>query len=221
MKVFANATMNSRWDLVGQFVRREVLENETKDYKRVKGSLRIDPNPIQLPKDLKNDDLKKMAGFVNHAVVHYSGNCVLLAACVHYNIEKNAKILCAGNISSPRVGLEPEVVDKVIFGKELNRSSFLNTLDEVSKEVLRRYEVYGDRSCIVSAESYSVPLFGETWHDFNAVVLLDSSNKPFVQYLDAWKTSSTLPEKEALQAHFPVSACFIVRSYRESGGAGK
>lgn len=221
MKVFGEQARSSSWDLVAQFAGRKVLENETLDYQRVKDSLHIDSRPGPLPKELKMGDLKGIADFVNYTYVHYSGNCVLLAASVHFNIENNANILRAENTASPHVGLEAEVVDQVIFGKVLGPSYSLGTLGEVSKEVLRRYEVNGDRSCIVSSEGYRVPLVGESGHDFNAVVLLDSSNKPFVQYLDAWKTSNTIPAMESFERYFSPSASFTVRSIGENSGAGK
>lgn len=182
------------------------------DVKRIQQSLHQADSPLSLPQHLSEEDLRQIAEFANYTYVHYSANCILLSACVHFNIEKNANFLRCENISSPLVGLESDVVDLLVFGEVLSTSLYFRSLEEVSEEVLRRYEVNGEKSCIVSAENYTLPLIGEGGHDFNAVVLLDSENKPRVQYLDAWRTSQTIPSMEQLKSHFPESAFFTVRS---------
>lgn len=211
MKVFGPAAQDHAQAL--RFTQRQIEDNETHDLNRIKQSLHIATDPSPLPEHLDIESLRQLASFTNFTYLHYSGNCCLLSACVHYNIENNASILRTENTSQPHIGLEGDVVDEVIFGKVLPSSYPLFSIDEVSAEVLRRYEVNGERSCIVSTCNYIIPLIGDCEHDFNAVVVLDSLNKPAVQYLDAWKTSNTTPDSKALEAHFPPSARFTLRSF--------
>ena len=210
---FSSIVQGGYPDRLSGFIERTVEDNDVHDVRRIKQALHIEPRAQALPEQLNLSDLKQIADFVNFTTLHYSANCALLAACVHYNIEKGATILCAKNTTSPLVGMDSDIVELLIFGKVLNASHNLYSLEEVSNEVLRRYDVYGSKSCIVGAENYQVPLIGETGHDFNAAVLLDANNKPYVQYVDAWKTSNTTPDRTHFERHFPSGAVFTVRAY--------
>lgn len=212
MIIFCSIVQGGYPNRLSGFVERTVEDNDAHDVKRIKQALHIEPRAQALPKQLNLSDLKQITDFVNCTTLHYSANCSLLAACVHYNIEKGAMLLCAENTTSPLVGMDSDVVEQVIFGKVLNASHNLYSLDEVSHEVLRRYDVDGSKSCIVGAQNYRVPLIGESGHDFNAAVLLDANNKPYVQFVDAWKTSNTPPDRTSFERHFPSGAIFIVRT---------
>ena len=212
MIIFCSIVQGGYPNRLSGFVERTVEDNDAHDVKRIKQALHIEPRAQALPLQLNLSDLKQITDFVNCTTLHYSANCSLLAACVHYNIEKGAMLLCAENTTSPLVGMDSDVVEQVIFGKVLNASHNLYSLDEVSHEVLRRYDVDGSKSCIVGAQNYRVPLIGESGHDFNAAVLLDANNKPYVQFVDAWKTSNTPPDRTSFERHFPSGAIFIVRT---------
>lgn len=212
MIIFCSIVQGGYPNRLSGFVERTVEDNDAHDVKRIKQALHIEPRAQALPLQLNLSDLKQITDFVNCTTLHYSANCSLLAACVHYNIEKGAMLLCAENTTSPLVGMDSDVVEQVIFGKVLNASHNLYSLDEVSHEVLRRYDVDGSKSCIVGAQNYRVPLIGESGHDFNAAVLLDANNKPYVQFVDAWKTSNTTPDRTSFERHFPSGAIFIVRT---------
>lgn len=212
MIIFCSIVQGGYPNRLSGFVERTVEDNDAHDVKRIKQALHIEQRAQALPKQLNLSDLKQITDFVNCTTLHYSANCSLLAACVHYNIEKGAMLLCAENTTSPLVGMDSDVVEQVIFGKVLNASHNLYSLDEVSHEVLRRYDVDGSKSCIVGAQNYRVPLIGESGHDFNAAVLLDANNKPYVQFVDAWKTSNTTPDRTSFERHFPSGAIFIVRT---------
>lgn len=212
MIIFCSIVQGGYPNRLSGFVERTVEDNDAHDVKRIKQALHIEPRAQALPKQLNLSDLKQITDFVNCTTLHYSANCSLLAACVHYNIEKGAMLLCAENTTSPLVGMDSDVVEQVIFGKVLNASHNLYSLDEVSHEVLRRYDVDGSKSCIVGAQNYRVPLIGESGHDFNAAVLLDANNKPYVQFVDAWKTSNTTPDRTSFERHFPSGATFTVRT---------
>lgn len=209
---FSSVVRDGYPDRLSGFVERTVEDNDTRDVLRIRQSLHVESRAQSLPEQLSLSDLKRIAEFANFTTLHYSANCALLAACVHYNIEKGASLLSAKNTTSPYMGMDPDIVAKVIFGKALNASRDLYSLEEVDNEVLRRYDINGNKSCIVGAQNYRVPLIGESGHDFNAVVLLDSHNKPYVQYLDAWKTSNTTPDRATFEHHFPLGAIFTVRS---------
>ncbi|WP_433735996.1 T3SS effector cysteine hydrolase SpvD family protein [Pseudomonas putida] len=217
MKVFGNAGMNNVTASTSSFDENKLNADDRFDLNRIQQSLHFDPYPEPLPERLSVDDLQRVASYVNYTYLHYSANCVLLSACAHYNLEYKANILRSENLSSPYTGLNPEVVDEVVFGVSLRSSFRYLSLEDVEREVLRRYEINGDQSCIVSAEGYVVPLVGEISHDFNAVVLLNSENRPIVHYVDAWKTSNTTPSREELKSHYSPSTFFTVRSLGESG----
>ncbi|MFS1564104.1 MAG: T3SS effector cysteine hydrolase SpvD family protein [Candidatus Arsenophonus phytopathogenicus] len=51
---------------------------------------------------------------------------------------------------------------------------------------------------------------------YNAVVLCGEDNKPYVQFVDSWKTFNVLPTITELNAHFPSSAEFYIRSYQQN-----
>ena len=212
MIIFCSIVQGGYPNRLSGFVERTVEDNDAHDVKRIKQALHIEQRAQALPKQLNLSDLKQITDFVNCTTLHYSANCSLLAACVHYNIEKGAMLLCAENTTSPLVGMDSDVVEQVIFGKVLNASHNLYSLDEVSHEVLRRYDVDGSKSCIVGAQNYRVPLIGESGHDFNAAVLLDANNQPYVQFVDAWKTSNTTPDRKSFERHFPSGAIFTVRT---------
>ena len=210
---FSSIVQGGYPDRLSGFVERAVEDNDVHDVRRIKKALHVEPRAQALPEHLSLSDLKRIADFVNATTLHYSANCALLAACVHYNIEKGAMLLCAENTTSPLVGMDSDIVEQVIFGKVLNTSHILSSLEEVSYEVLRRYDVNGTKSCIVGAQNYRAPLIGENGHDFNAAVLLDANNKPYVQFIDAWKTSDTTPDRTSFERHFPSGANFNVRTY--------
>ncbi|EBD2869068.1 SPI-2 type III secretion system effector cysteine hydrolase SpvD, partial [Salmonella enterica] len=107
------------------------------------------------------------------------------------------------------------IVDKIIFGHELNQSYCLNSIDEVEKEILNRYDIKRESSFIISAENYIAPIIGECRHDFNAVVICEYDKKPYVQFIDSWKTSNILPSLQEIKKHFSSSGEFYVRAYDE------
>ncbi|EHJ7499159.1 SPI-2 type III secretion system effector cysteine hydrolase SpvD, partial [Salmonella enterica] len=180
---------------------------------RIKDALCIESKEgILYPQNLSRDNLKQMARYVNNTYVHYSGNCVLLSACLHYNIHHRQDILSSKNTASPTVGLDCAIVDKIIFGHELNQSYCLNSIDEVEKEILNRYDIKRESSFIIRAENYIVPIIGECAHDFNAVVICEYDKKPYVQFIDSWKTSNILPSLQEIKKHFPSSGKFYVRA---------
>ena len=85
----------------------------------------------------------------------------------------------------------------------------------VEEEILNRYDIKRESSFIISAENYIVPIIGEYGHDFNAVVICEYDKKPYVQFIDSWKTSNILPSLQEIKKHFPSSAEFYVRAYDE------
>lgn len=79
-----------------------------------------------------------------------------------------------------------------------------------------RYMINGERSFIIQAQGYTVPIIGQCGHDFNVVVLCGEDNKPYVQFVDSWKTFNVLPTITELNAYFPSSAEFYIRSYQRN-----
>ncbi|WP_253382013.1 T3SS effector cysteine hydrolase SpvD family protein [unidentified bacterial endosymbiont] len=203
-------------DIMSHISLKNINSNDSNEVKRIKDALCIESKERTLyPQNLSRDDLKKMARYVNNTYVHYSGNCALLSACLHYNIHHRQDMLSSKNTASPTVGLDSANVDKVIFGKELNQSYYLNSIDEVEEEILNRYDINRESSFIIRAENYIVPIIGECGHSFNAIVICEYNKKPYIQFIDAWKTSNILPSLQEIKKHFPSSAGFYIRAYGE------
>ncbi|ELI3448585.1 SPI-2 type III secretion system effector cysteine hydrolase SpvD [Salmonella enterica subsp. enterica serovar Dublin] len=206
----------SSQDIISRINSKNINNKDSNEVKRIKDALCIESKErILYPQNLSRDNLKQMARYVNNTYVHYSGNCVLLSACLHYNIHHRQDILSSKNTASPTVGLDSAIVDKIIFGHELNQSYCLNSIDEVEKEILNRYDIKRESSFIISAENYIAPIIGECRHDFNAVVICEYDKKPYVQFIDSWKTSNILPSLQEIKKHFSSSGEFYVRAYDE------
>lgn len=198
-------------DVLSEFQDRAVNDNYFHDARRIKQALHVEPRAQVLPERLNLHDLKQIARGVNMTTLPDTASCALLAACVHYNIEKGGIVLCAKDMSLP-LGMDTEIMDAIIFGKRLKVSRALCSLEEVSQEVLGRYSLEGNKSYIISTDNCLIPLLGNLGHDFNAVVLQDSTDKPFVQYVDAWTLCDTTPDSARFQRHFPSGATFTVRA---------
>ncbi|TFZ48693.1 virulence protein SpvD [Serratia proteamaculans] len=195
---------------------RNVKDDDLNDVIRIKDALCIENKEnIVYPQNLSKKNLKKMAAHVNNTYLHYSGNCVLLSACLHYNIHHRQDILSSKNTMSPTIGFETTIVDRVIFGQGIELSHCFNSLDEVRNEISRRYDINRESSFIITATNYTIPLIGECGHDFNAVIICEE-DRPYVQFIDSWKTSNTLPTFEQLNTHFPLPAQFYIRAYHEN-----
>lgn len=198
-------------DALSEFQDRAVEDNYFHDARRIKQALHVEPRAQVLPEQLNLNDLKQIARGVNMTTLPDTASCALLAACVHYNIEKGAIILYAKDMSLP-LGMDTEIMDTIIFGERLKVSSALCSLEEVSQEILHRYSLEGNKSYIVSTDNCLIPLLGNLGHDFNAVVLQDLTDKPFVQFVDAWTLGDTTPDSARFQRHFPSGAVFTVRA---------
>ncbi|EKT62223.1 T3SS effector cysteine hydrolase SpvD family protein [Providencia burhodogranariea] len=195
----------------------EMTDSDFKDVIRIKDALCVKRKEKKLyPQTLRKNDLEKMAKYVNKPFIHYSGNCAILSACLHYNIHYRQDIYSVKNTKSPTVGLESTLVDRVIFGQKLKLSYFYS-IDDVKNEVLRRYNLNKeDFSFIISAENYILPVIGECAHDFNAVIIQEKNKEPCVQFIDAWKTFNKLPTFGELKSYFPPSTLFFIRAYYEN-----
>lgn len=200
-----------------QIFNNEMTDSDFKDVIRIKDALCVKrKEKKRYPQTLSKNDLEKMAKYVNKPFIHYSGNCAILSACLHYNIHYRQDIYSVKNTKSPTVGLESTLVDQVIFDQKLKLNYFYS-IDDVKNEILRRYNLNKeDFSFIISAENYILPVIGECAHDFNAVVIQEKDKDPYVQFIDSWKTFNKLPTFEELKSYFPSSTLFFIRAYDES-----
>ncbi|WP_202730332.1 T3SS effector cysteine hydrolase SpvD family protein [Achromobacter xylosoxidans] len=209
-------TLDSPQVLLSTITSRNVADNESRDVERIKKSIDVKQDNISRYKyTLSKDDLRQLAYEVNHTLAHYSANCTLLSACLHFNIRHRQGILRARNLTSPLEGLDEHIVDQVIFGHKLQSSHILQSLEEVQAEILRRYNNGDGDSFIISAENYIIPIAGASGHDFNAVVLRGKDGSTHVQFVDPWKTSESLPTFDQLKKRFSASAKFFIRSDAE------
>lgn len=161
---------------------------------------------IDLP-GLTKDELSRLAKKVNSAGFHCSGNCVLLASCMLYNLKHGAPELAAKNVSPVYEGLNSDVVGVVLFGQQWEKCAQRATLKEAEADMLRVYEETGNRFFVLETSGYQVPFIGECGHCANAVILLDENQQPHVQIVDAWKTwgDENVPTQEAFAKRY-VSA---------------
>jgi plasmid virulence protein D len=163
-----------------------------------------DPEEITY-QSLTKEKLAQIANDVNGSYLHYTGNCVLLARTMLYNLTNETNILSANNTPPFYSPLSRISSEKILFGKELVSLSGHFSTDELESAVLEVYKRYKQAFCVITSIGYRLPIVGKTSeHDFNAVVLFDKeANKPYVQFVDAWKTSNYTPSKEELKQRYP------------------
>jgi len=146
-------------------------------------------NPETIEDDLNKEKLKKIAKDINVSTIHASGNCTLLSRCLLYNLKNKKCILGTKNTFPLNKSVNTVAANKIIFGQHLSIvQTSLRNIDDVEKSLLEAYSKTGERFYVIDAEK----------HSFNAVILLDQ-DKPYVQFVDAWKTSNPTPKRHELQ----------------------
>lgn len=146
--------------------------------------------------------LAKLAAETNAAMLHCSGNCVLLSACLLHNLMEPQHRLAVGNSYPIYEGFDSRVVEPLIFGQELESVGCCDSIDATRETILATYQETGQRFFVLSTTGYQLPLLGECGHALNAVVILDHQGEPAVQFVDAWKTSNPTPSDEELAARY-------------------
>lgn len=178
---------------------------------RIRSALRCDQSRAFDP-ILSLSSLAKMAKRVNSSFIHISGNCTLLSRCLLYNLKKGQPILSSKNTFPIYLGVSEITADQIVFGKGLSVvESNLVTLADVEEAVIREFETSGEKFYVISSSNYKIPLFGSCGHYFNAAVLLDEAGVPFVQFVDAWKTSEILPTREQAEKRNPLATFEILK----------
>ena len=186
---------------------------------KILNALKVNKYPTIIDLNNKNISNKALKTFVadsNGALMHYSGNCVLLATLIMRNFLANDRVsLAAKNTYSIFEGIDINESTNLLLGQHLIYSRPFNSIEELESHIIRNFNTNGERVFIILSEGYKVPIVGESGHAFNAVVLTDLNNKPYVQFIDAWKTSNYLPSiKELQQKYFGSSASFTVGYWR-------
>lgn len=190
---------------------KQTIDAETDEVKRVELAINTLKNPSKIDHSiLDKNQLNKLAAEVNAAIVHYSGNCTLLSHCLLYNLVHGEQKLAAINSYPVTNGLDTEVVEKMLFGKNLEVLPSTNSIEGLKTQLIDQYHKTGTRYFVLDTEGYSVPLIGESGHSLNAVILLNKQQKPFVQFVDAWKTSEHTPSEQQLSSRYK-DATFTAR----------
>ena len=158
---------------------------------------------------MSENDLQSLAKFTNGAyILHYSGNCVLLATCLYYNLLQGKKLISVKNISSPLIGLESIIVEEMIFGSSLDTlADRLSSIQMVTSKIQEEHAKTGRLYYNILAEGYMLPILGESGHAFNAAIVNDNK----VLYVDAWKTSNYITSSEMMYSRFSKGASFEIR----------
>ncbi len=192
--------------------------------RRVADALMIQEAPREVSVDnldqIPPKQLAKAVYSVNGAAFHYSGNCALLQAVFMYNmVNPHGVILSGTNTSEPMRAVNSGMAQFLITGGPLEpvKGGDIHDIDQLEEKILEHYKASGQRVFAIDAEGYQVPLMGESAHGFNAVVRLDSSGEPHVQFIDAWKTSNSLPTKDDLRAKYSDSATFKISFCKSPG----
>lgn len=183
--------------------------SENIDIKRIAKALHLSRHPLILPPTLSVHGFDSLARFTNSALIHYSGNCVLLATCVYFNLLQGKKMVSVKNTPKPFLGLTSDVVEKMIFGQELDfLEKGMHSLLEVKERILQEYQLTGRLYYLISTSGYRIPITGGSGHDFNAAVINDGTE---VLYIDAWKTSQHVTTTDMLTHRFNKSAFFDIK----------
>lgn len=170
----------------------------------IKNKQKISENDLNIP------GLKKLAQNTNASFIHYSANCELLAACLLRNLEDGELTIAAKNSFPFYKGLNPRAVDYVVFKRNLTKCMVVDSINKVEESVLKHFEKTGKRFYLIRARRYKIPFFGKKGHSFNAVVLFNE-NKPYVQFVDVWKTSNHTPQsQDVVNRYLAAPRCEIL-----------
>ena len=130
-----------------------------------------------------------MARRVNHAKIHYSGNCPLLAYCFLDSCHKKRLSFVVDNLKEWHESLRTTALHLMIFGKELTTVGNCEDVGSMNAILLYEYRMNPDHRFYVIAADY------HAWfasflpgHCFNAVILQNDKGEPYVQYVDPWRT---------------------------------
>ncbi|MDN3505423.1 MAG: T3SS effector cysteine hydrolase SpvD family protein [Rhabdochlamydiaceae bacterium] len=131
---------------------------------------------------------------LNKKTVICSANCALISRVFLYNMAHEQERLSVGNPSLPFLPLLGRELKSVLSVKLLKenipnvkilKEQLLACYHETKETV---FEIGYLRKLPIT--DYSVG------HNFNAVILFDSENKPYVQLVDAWAKSNPTPNEQ-------------------------
>ena len=190
---------------------REVLNRSDlcRKGKRIKKALT--PQKLVRPIDVNSltpDKLAAIAKRTNAARLHCSGNCTLLSRAVLYNLSTQEERIAAKNSYPPHKALSEYELDKLVPTKPSSIS--LSSVAHLEENIINNYQNKGERFFIVNVRYKSKALRSYMGHSFNGVVLFGKNDKPYVQFVDAWKTSKRTYTAHQLAKRYP-SASFSTR----------
>ncbi len=183
---------------------RQRIDLDNGEHQRIDKGLLYRRNIRLIPSEgLTKNALNRLAQETNATFIHASGNCVLLSLSLLRNLIRENNALCVQNTFPIYRGISSVDAATIVFGEELTYvSAGMSNLDEVEDTILRNYYEHNERFYVLSSQGYRVPLLGECGHNLNAVVLIREDGQPYVQFVDAWKTSDTTPTKETLSRRY-------------------
>jgi salmonella plasmid virulence protein D len=180
----------------------------TKNIQRTIKALKTKKNPEKINREnLTSKKLSEIAKDVNGSFIHCSGNCVLLSRAMLYNLTQGKNILSVNNTAPFYKGFDETIdIDKVIFGKALTAvKKQIDDVEDVVTAILDEFAKSKERLYLIESEGFEISIAGTSFtcgHDFNAVVLWNNNDKPYVQFVDAWKTSDFTPSEEKLAQRY-------------------
>lgn len=178
----------------------QINENDN-ECMRIKNALLTLKKPKTIPDDLNRKEIKKIAKRTNGSLLHCSGNCALLARCMLYNLMEGRTILAAKNTDLLCDTINVSKTELLLFQEPLYTSITFANIEAAERTILEFYQEYEARFFIIEASGKTLPFINtpSSGHSFNAVVLFDKNNEPFVQFVDAWKTTKVLRSKKDIK----------------------
>jgi plasmid virulence protein D len=183
--------------------------------------------------NLSQNQLKKYARKTNAARFHFSGNCRLLSEIFMFNmLNKKGDFLSAKNIYPIFKGADE--ISPTLFGQSLKlylepqenkpkdsdhfyHNNTTHLVDQLEQRLLNCFQSTGQRVFKIDASTW-FPIFGRIGHCFNAVILMDNTQQPYVQFVDAWRSSNPLPTKQYLSKKYPPKDAMFSFHYCENPG---
>lgn len=210
-------TSSTYYQLGNELSKKEQIYNNylknrgARDIERAYKSLNISDNCHLFNNcEMNLAELKLLAKFTSSAQFNYSGNCVLLAACLHYNIKNGGYFLSAENISLPFTGLDSVCVDRLLFGNVLDESYSIASFHQLKDYIVNCYLNTGNISFIIHAESAILGGVLDTAHDFNAVVF-NSDGVITIKFVDSWRIMHKVKSEKQMERSISHNTYFYVR----------
>lgn len=185
------------------------------DDQRIMAALKWEEKPFRI-NPLTLETLQVVANTTSNVRLHYSGNCVVLANTVLYNLKRGQVELSVGNTASPFKGVNEIATNKAIFQGVLDPMSRKKDSNAatLSQDILNSFKTRNERFFYIGLDYESPYLIGRMLnmggHSLNAVVLGDGDAAQVV-FLDAWYKKLYTPAE--FEKKYPMQLSYTLEAY--------